>query len=132
MNIHEILDKYRTESLSESEKGYRFEKLMANYLRTEPVYDGVLGQVYLWRDWPLKDQISSQDIGIDLVAETLDGKYWAVQCKCYAPTASISKNMVDSFLGVTGKKFQDSSGEWLGFANRLWISTTNNWTEHAE
>ncbi|MDR0548774.1 MAG: DEAD/DEAH box helicase family protein, partial [Deltaproteobacteria bacterium] len=101
-------------------------------MRTYPVYDGVLGQVYLWREWPLKDQISSQDIGIDLVAETIDGQYWAVQCKCYAPTAAISKNMVDSFLGVTGKKFQDSSGEWIGFANRLWISTTNNWTDVAE
>ncbi|MDR0550344.1 MAG: DEAD/DEAH box helicase family protein [Deltaproteobacteria bacterium] len=132
MNLREILDKYRIESLSEREKGYRFEKLMANFLMTYPVYDGVLGQVCLWREWPLKDQISSQDIGIDLVAETIDGKYWAVQCKCYAPTAAISKNMIDSFLGVTGKKFQDSSGQWIGFANRLWISTTNNWTDVAE
>ncbi|MBX2968309.1 MAG: hypothetical protein KF803_02975 [Cyclobacteriaceae bacterium] len=36
--------------------------------------------------------------GIELVAETFDGDYWAIQCKCYQPLTGSSKKHV--FIGL--------------------------------
>jgi predicted helicase len=36
--------------------------------------------VFYWKDWSLKEKLSLQDMGIDLVAEK-DGELYAVQCK---------------------------------------------------
>ena len=32
-----------------------------------------------------------QDIGIDLVCQTVNKEYWAVQCKCYREDTPISR-----------------------------------------
>ncbi|MBS7350215.1 MAG: hypothetical protein KIG95_08700, partial [Comamonas sp.] len=59
-------------------KGTQFEKLIANYLLTDPQYADRLADVWLWEEWP--DRWST-DVGIDLVArERGTGEYWAIQC----------------------------------------------------
>ena len=65
------------------------------------------------------------------MARTIEGEYWAIQCKCYAANVFISKPDVDTFLSTSGKRFETESG-MTGFVQRLWISTTNKWNSTAE
>ena len=119
-----ILDKYRAESLSERDKGNRFELLMLRYLKTDPIYANTLSEVWLWNDFFAKDQFGGKDVGIDLVAETTGGSFWAIQCKCYKADAKIDKPAVDTFLATSGKMFHDREGNKVHFAFRLWLDTT--------
>lgn len=119
-----ILDKYREESLSERDKGNKFELLMLRYLKTDPVYASTLADVWLWNDFFAKDEFGGKDVGIDLVAETFGGNFWAIQCKCYRADAKIDKPAVDTFLATSGKTFQDREGKKVRFAYRLWLDTT--------
>lgn len=82
-------------------------------------------------EFPYHNQFGGKDIGIDLVAKTYTGDYWAVQCKCYAADSYIEKPSVDSFLSTSGRSF-DINGESKTFSQRLWISTTNKWNATAE
>ena len=133
MNINDILRKYRTQAFSERDKGTRFERLMQAYLQAEPKYQAVLEKVWLWGEFPYrKDFGSGKDVGIDLVARTFDGKFWAVQCKCYDEHTAITKADVDTFLATSEKRFQNEELQGVGFSQRLWISTTNNWSSEAE
>lgn len=99
MYFAEILDGYRAKAFSEREKGSRFERLMQGYLLTDPQYAGRFKHVWLWNEFPAKSEFGGKDIGIDLVALTHDGDYWAVQCKCFKETDSIDKPAVDKFSG---------------------------------
>jgi predicted helicase len=65
-----ILDKYRQDSLSQKQKGYKFELLMQRYLQTEPIFASSLSNVWLWENFFTKDQFGGKDVGIDLVTET--------------------------------------------------------------
>lgn len=133
MTFQEVLKKYRDISFSERDKGARFERLMRAFLQTVPWYDGKFTKVWLWRDFPYKgEQLGGKDTGIDLVAKTVDGEFWAIQCKCFDENAYINKDAVDSFLATSSKDFVDDKGETTQFAKRLWISTTNKWGSEAE
>ena len=133
--IDDILSHFRDNALSEKEKGTKFEYLMRSWLRTDPRYSDQLEQVWLWDEFPARDQIGEGDTGIDLVAKTIDGDYWAIQCKCYEEKAKINKQMVDSFITTSGRTFTTSdTGETpIAFAHRLWIdTTTGTWSSNAE
>lgn len=132
MNFDAILEKYRKISFSEKDKGTRFERLMKNFLLSYETYRGKFEHVWLWSEFPCRKDFGGKDIGIDLVAKTIDGDYWAVQCKCYQETSVIDKPAVDSFLAASGMTFIDEQGHTAKFAQRLWISTTNHWNKTAE
>lgn len=127
----QILNKFRQDAFSERDKGYRFERLMKAYLKTTTLYANLFEEVWLWTEFPFHDQFGGKDTGIDLVARTIEGEYWAIQCKCYAANVFISKPDVDTFLSTSGKRFETESG-MTGFVQRLWISTTNKWNSTAE
>ena len=127
----QILTKFRKESFSERDKGYRFERLMQDYLKTTALYANLFEEVWLWSEFPFHNQFGGKDVGIDLVAKTFSGEYWAVQCKCFAEDSYINKGDVDSFLSTSGKSFV-IEGKTTAFAQRLWISTTNKWNSTAE
>lgn len=129
--LSEILNNIRKESLSEQDKGFRFERLMQAYLRTTSIYEGIFDNVWLWQNFPYKEQFGGKDTGIDLVAKTEEGAYWAIQCKCYAEDKYITKPDVDTFLSTSGKSFDTDQGS-IHFSQRLWISTTNKWNSTAE
>ena len=131
MSFKDLLAKYRTISFSERDKGERFERLMQAFLKTAPLYAGIFEHVWLWADFPCKATFSDRDTGIDLVAKTKDGDFWAIQCKCYSEETRIDKPAVDSFLATSSKLIVTDEGE-VPFAQRLWISTTNNWGPEAE
>ena len=126
--FEQVLQKYRETSVSEKHKGYRFEKLMQSFLKTYPLYEGKFSSIWLWNEFPSRTDfgVGDKDLGIDLVAHTKDGEYWAVQCKCYQEDAFIDKPKVDTFLSTSGKSFNDTLefGKKVNFAYRLWIDTT--------
>jgi predicted helicase len=122
MSISKILDDIRKTSSSEKEKGDKFEKLMLMFFKTEPTYKSQFKNVWMWSNWPGNKGLP--DTGIDLVAENNDDKgFTAIQCKNYAPTTILDKADIDSFFNESGK---------APFTHRIIVSTTNQWTIHAE
>lgn len=132
LSFSDVLKKFRREAFSERDKGARFELLMKKYLLSEPTYEGRFKQIWLWNEFPYRKDFSGKDTGIDLVAQTVEGDYWAVQCKCYEENVYIDKTGVDSFLSTSSKSFYNESMETVQFSQRLWISTTNHWNSEAE
>lgn len=131
MSFDSVLEKHRKHSTSTVDKGSRFEQLIQGFLRTEPLYADLFSSVWLWSEFPYREQFGGHDTGIDLVAVTKNQEYWAVQCKCYQEDTIIHKKSVDSFLATSGRKFRTDTGE-VAFSRRLWISTSNKWGKNAE
>jgi len=121
--IAEILDGLYFEAKTQRGKGTAFERLVRQFLLTDPRHAERFDEVWMWSDWPGRG--ARPDRGIDLVArERETGELCAVQCKFYDPqTGVITKNDVDSFLAESG------TGE---FTSRLFVSTTERWNSAAE
>ncbi|MBD0777766.1 DEAD/DEAH box helicase [Maribacter sp. ANRC-HE7] len=128
-----ILDKYRKYAFSERDKGDKFERLMAAYLQTDPKYANLFQNVWLWNEFPGRQDLGGNDTGIDIVTLTHEGDYWAIQCKCYAEGATIDKKAVDSFLSASSTQFKGVDLKTTRFSHRLWIDTTGKrWSQNAE
>ena len=124
MSFNKILDKYRKISYSERDKGERFERLIKAYLLTDPKYAYKFKKVWLWSEFPSKQDLGGNDTGIDLVALTQEGDYWAIQCKCYQEGTIIDKKAIDTFFTTSGRTFKNEELKTTSFAYRLWIDTT--------
>lgn len=131
MTFQKILDKYRKSAFSERDKGNKFERLMQAYLQTDPKYAYLFRRVWLWSEFHGKNDLGGQDTGIDLVALTQEGDYWAIQCKCFQDDTYIDKAAVDSFLSTSSREFKNENFQTVSFDHRLWISTTNKWGANA-
>lgn len=122
--LNNLLAKYRQSSQSTREKGTYFEDLICTYLRNEASYKDLYSKVWIYADWAREQGIDARDTGIDLVAKTAGtNEYHAIQCKFYSEDYRMQKSDIDSFFTASGKK---------PFSHRIIISTTNNWSEHAE
>lgn len=127
--LQDLLDEFTEATRNNRDKGTQFEKLIANYLMTDPQYADRLSDVWLWSEWP--DRWGNDD-GIDLVArERGTGEYWAIQCKFFDPASTLDKAGIDSFLAASGKQFSTPEGTF-GFSTRLIVSTTEKWSSTAE
>ena len=127
--IHTILEEFRQLATSNRDLGDKFERLIANYLVTDPQYKNLYSDVWLWGEWQYR---SGMDIGIDLVARERDtGDYCAIQCKFYNPDSTLQKGDIDSFFTASGKRFGTNEGEKT-FTSRLIVSTTDKWSKNAE
>lgn len=131
VDFNKILEKYRQISFSERDKGDRFERLMQAFLKTDPKYAYLFKNVWMWNEFPQKSNFGGKDTGIDLVALTHEGDYWAIQCKFYDEKTTMDKASVDSFLSTSSREFIGEKLETIGFSQRLWISTTNKWGSNA-
>lgn len=131
MEFADVLEKYRIESRSERDKGARFEELMARYFMTDPAYSSRIEHCWTWMGFHARGEFGGRDIGIDLVAKTRDGEYWAIQCKLYAEGHTVSKADVDTFLATSGKRFRDEGGRETGFSHCLIVATTDSWSANA-
>ncbi|WP_080121412.1 DEAD/DEAH box helicase [Chlamydia suis] len=95
--------------LTVQEQGKEFEKYCKWFLECDPKYKLELKEVWLQADCPMEIkrklnlQQDTKDRGIDLVAETYTGEFWAIQCKCYDPQSSIQRRDIDSFLSFSAK-----------------------------
>ncbi len=79
-------------SLTAKEKGDAFERLTQLYLFTKPEYQTALKNAWLLAELPKRVRqklkgLPELDEGIDLVAETRSGEFWAIQCKYKTDTA---------------------------------------------
>ena len=99
------------------ERGRQFEPLVQEVLRTDPGYQDLYAEVWRWNEWPRR---RSGDIGIDLVAQNMDGGLTAIQCKCYDPNSTIYEQNLATFLANSNAEFDQ----------RLVISTTSNWSKN--
>jgi len=132
MTFTQILQKYKEASFSKRDQGDRFERLMQGYLKTDPFYADRFQKVWLWNEFPYRDQLGGKDIGIDLVAKQKSGEYWAIQCKFYDESHYISKKDIDTFLSTSGRTFRDESDQEQSFSQKLFISTTDRWSSNAD
>lgn len=122
--LSSLLDSFRTAAVTEREKGTYFEELVCVYLRNEATYRDLYEKVWTYADWAKERDLSGKDTGIDLVARTQGtGEYHAIQCKLYAEDYRVQKKDIDSFFTASGK---------APFSHRIIVTTTNNWSEHAE
>ena len=131
MSFQTVLQKYRIDSYSERDKGSRFEELISRYLMTDPTYASMLDRVWSWMDFAGHTELGGGDTGIDLVARTKDGEYWAIQCKCYAEDHPVTKADMDTFLSTSGRRFHDKDGKDTSFSLRVIVATTDNWSSNA-
>ncbi|MBC8267159.1 MAG: DEAD/DEAH box helicase family protein [Rhodospirillaceae bacterium] len=75
----------RLTMMTPKEKGDVFERVVQLYLETHSEYESKLANVWMLDDVPkrvrTKLNLPNADEGIDLIAETTDKKYWAIQAK---------------------------------------------------
>lgn len=122
IGIHHVLTEFREAARDKRGLGDRFERLFASYLTIEPCYRDRFSKVWMWSEWPGRGK--RPDTGIDLVAEEGDGGgLCAIQCKFYDPSSRIEKADLDSFFATSGKS---------PFTSRMVVTTTDNWSRHAE
>ena len=83
-NLNKTLESF-TKSNRSKLAGNMFEYLTKLYFETAPQYKSKLKRVYLEKEVPsiLRKKLNLPDIdeGIDLIDETNDKEYWAIQCK---------------------------------------------------
>ncbi|MFO0733596.1 MAG: DEAD/DEAH box helicase family protein [Nitrospiraceae bacterium] len=119
--LSDILNQFRNDALNNRELGDRFERMMQQFFRVDPLYKGLFSEVWMWNEWPLKGQVG--DVGIDLVAQDrATGEYFAIQCKFYLSEHILSKGDIDSFFTALGKP---------QFSKGIIVSTTDNWGKNA-
>jgi len=120
--IYTILEEFRQEAINNRDLGDKFERLIVNYLKIDPLYQDLYSNVWMWMDFPQRGKVP--DTGIDLVTEErATGDYWAIQCKFYDPDHTLDKSDIDSFFTASGKKL---------FKKRMIVSTTDKWSKNAE
>jgi superfamily II DNA or RNA helicase len=103
----------RTRELSEVDKGRAFERLVQLYLQTAPDYRTKLRDVWLAREVPADVRrainLPLRDEGVDLIARTRDGEFWAIQAKCYYQDGAISRRALGTFIALTSNYMRDVS-----------------------
>jgi predicted helicase len=88
------------------DKGNIFEVLSKYYLLLNPIYQTKLKDVWLLSEVPsdIKEYLNlpDNDEGIDLIAQTKDDEYWAIQCKYRTDEeSSITRDDIATFLDVS-------------------------------
>jgi superfamily II DNA or RNA helicase len=116
----------RWRPLTKKQKGNLFEELTKHYLLLEPEYASKLKSVWLLGEVPTalakRLKLPSNDQGIDLVAETKEGEYWAIQSKYREESdQSITWREISTFTGL-------AFGVCRGFSYGLIASTTERIT----
>ncbi|MBQ2820357.1 MAG: DEAD/DEAH box helicase, partial [Thermoguttaceae bacterium] len=120
MKITDILKKLRELAANSADQGTLFERFITQYLRATRIY-GEFKEIWRWSDWPLNQE--QHDTGIDLVALTESGEYWAFQCKFFDPNSKVSKQDIDSFLSASAVNFTDEEGKTRTFSARYVVAT---------
>ena len=130
MTLNKILELLEKNSESKREKGSKFEILIKNWFLTKKLYADNIKEIWLWDEFPYRDQFGGSDSGIDLVIYNEKDEFVAIQCKFYKQDSEISKSDVDTFISTSAKLFE-VDGEKRKFSGRIFVSTTNKWSKKA-
>jgi predicted helicase len=92
-------------SLVNGEKGYLFETLTKHILTTKPEYSTILKNVWIQSEGIPSDirerlNLPTTDEGIDLIAETFSGEFWAVQCKFKGKNEAPTYKEISTFTNL--------------------------------
>ena len=114
--LHEITRLVAEGPGTTTAKGFAFERLIKQALKTHPGEYGPhrFEEVWLWSEWPGNE--GEHDHGIDLVArqtERYGGGLCAIQCKFYDPDGTVSYTDVTKFLAASES----------GFTDRIFVAT---------
>lgn len=121
MDFDRLIHQLRDTARNTREQGDRLERLTKLFLTQDSIQSRLYKDVYLWNEWDGREGYG--DIGIDLVAENVDGGVTAIQCKFYDEHSTIAKENIDSFIAASGRG---------PFTHRIIVSTTDKWSKNAE
>lgn len=121
MDFDRLIQQLRDTARNTREQGDRLERLTKLFLTQDSIQSRLYKDVYLWNEWDGREGYG--DIGIDLVAENVDGGVTAIQCKFYDEQSTIAKENIDSFIAASGRG---------PFTHRIIVSTTDKWSKNAE
>ncbi len=94
------LEKIRDNAESKTDQGTVFEKVVKIYLEEDKIQMQHYDKVWRYKDWAKDHDLDPSDTGIDLIAKISDGSgFCAIQCKFFDKDTSLTKKMLDSFLG---------------------------------
>lgn len=116
-----LIRQLRDTARNTREQGDRLERLTKLFLTQDSIQSRLYKGVHLWNEWDGREGFG--DIGIDLVAENVDGGVTAIQCKFYDEQSTIAKENIDSFIAASGRD---------PFTHRIIVSTTDKWSKNAE
>lgn len=132
MTFREILKEFQENSWTARDQGTKFELLILRWFRKANLYKDIISNIWMIDDFPAKKDIGDGDIGIDIVAKTKEGEYWAIQCKCYKESTLITKSHVDTFVTASSMSFRDPiTMKTTQFSRRIWVATSNRYTSNA-
>ena len=117
--------------LNNKECGNAFELLTELLLQIDPVYRTSLKHVWHHTTIPkhliTKLGLARKEIGVDLVAESKDGKYWAIQCKYHHdPSKNVTLNELQSFSDMTQNVCKGK------FHTCLVVTSANNYAKNLQ
>jgi len=99
--MHPLLRLMDTFGGESTVRGKQFERLCKWILETDPRYTSIYKKVWYFTDL---EGCWGPDNGIDLIAEDIEGKIWAIQAKCYSAQNSVTKHDIDSFLSESSNE----------------------------
>ena len=94
-DFYAALDGIRKRHKADLARGTEFEHLTKLFLEKDSIFSDVFKNVEHWSKWDGND---GRDTGIDLVAESVDGSMWAVQCKFYSEKNSLTFSDISTFI----------------------------------
>ncbi|ELV05504.1 DUF234 domain-containing protein, partial [Brachyspira hampsonii] len=89
-NFEDVINKLRNLDITNRKKGELFEKI-SKQLLNENNTSNSYKKISLWNEWEYRE--NENDDGIDIVIETHDNKFIAVQCKFFENNTIGFKNL---------------------------------------
>ena len=105
-SLETLLERIEQDSDNPHEKGKRFERIVLNALRHDPIYQSRFSSVVRYAKWAEEFGISRQDTGIDLVGYEQEGGYCAIQCKFYRRDISLGQRDIANFFASSERDFK--------------------------
>ena len=100
--FRQLLSKFEESAKTRAVQGRHFEQFCEAFFQLAAVPGHEFDKVWAWDEWPGRE--GRTDTGIDLVArEAGSGDLVAIQCKFYAPTATLAWPQVSTFIGMLGQ-----------------------------
>ena len=128
--FRQLLSGFEESAKTRVAQGRHFEQFCEAFFRLAAIPGYEFDKVWAWDDWPGKDERG--DTGIDLVArEAGSGDLVAIQCKFYAPTATLAWPRVSTFVGMLGQP-EFASGMIVSTAGAESANVHSNIERHAK